>query len=229
MKKKIITYSLLFILLSQTSCNLLFYSTKNTFKKNARELPYDVIIVPGYPYDGKQWNKVIKMRVVWAKYLYDNGYAKNIIFSGSAVYTPYIESRIFKAFAIAKGVPNEIIFTEERARHSVENIYYSYQIAKEKGFKKIALATDPFQTNNTRKFIKKYELEINLLPILMDTLFKLDRTEPQINPNTAKIDNFISITESESLFKRLSGTFGKQIIWKEEDLKKKRLKKKLKQ
>ena len=100
--------------------------------------------------------------------------------------------------------------------------------AKEMGFNKIALATDPFQTNNTRRFIKKYELDIKQLPIIMDTLFQLDRTEPSIVTDTLKVENFISITERESIFKRLSGTFGKHIIWQEEDLKKKRFKKKLK-
>ena len=216
----------LFVLL--VGCSSLFHSTKGTFAKSIKHQPYDVIIVPGYPYEGENWNTVIKMRVTWAKYLFDKGYTKNIIFSGSAVYSPYIESRIFKAYAIAKGVPEANIFTEETAEHSVENIYYSYRIAKDKGFKKIALATDAFQTNNTRRFIRKYDLDIQLLPVIIDTLVRLDRSEPKIDETIAKVGNFVSIKERQSLCKRLSGTFGKHIVWVEEDLKKKRFKKKLK-
>ncbi|MBL4594392.1 MAG: YdcF family protein [Flavobacteriales bacterium] len=228
MQKNSIKYIIPIVILLLTSCTSLFHSTKGTFAKGLKGQPYDVIIVPGFPYDGEQWNTVIKMRVTWAKYLFDKGYTKNIIFSGGAVYTPYIESRIFKAYAIAKGVPSEHIFTEETAEHSVENIYYSYRMAKEMGFKKIALATDAFQTNNTRRFIKKYDLDIQLLPVIIDTMVQLERSEPKIDASIAKIDNFVSITKRESLTKRLSGTFGKHIIWVEKDLKKKRFIRKFK-
>ena len=228
MNIKLIKYIAPFIFLIFIGCSSLFHSTKGTFAKGLEHQPYDVIIVPGYPYEGESWNTVIKMRVTWAKYLFDKGYTKNIIFSGGAVYSQYVESRIFKAYAVAKGVPSENIFTEENAEHSVENIYYSYRIAKDKGFKKIALATDAFQTNNTRRFIRKYDLDIQLLPVIMDTLFTLDRSEPKIDPSIALCDSFVSIKERQSLTRRLSGTFGKHIIWQEEDLKKKRFKKKLK-
>jgi len=220
------TFTFIFSILVFSGCSSLFHSTKGTFGKGIKNQPYDVIIVPGYPYEGKKWNTVIKMRVTWAKYLYDKGYTKNIIFSGGAVYTPYIESKIFKAYAVSKGVPSENIFTEEIAQHSVENIYYSYRKAKELGFTKIALATDAFQTNNTRRFIKKYDLNIRLLPVIMDTLVQLDRSEPTIDASNAKVNDFVSIKKRQTLKKRLSGTFGNQIIWIEEDLKKKRFKKK---
>jgi uncharacterized SAM-binding protein YcdF (DUF218 family) len=228
MKTKFTKYFIPVIFVLLSGCSSLFHSTKGTFAKDIKHQPYDVIIVPGYPYEGENWNTVIKMRVTWAKFLFDKGYTKNIIFSGGAVYSPYIESRIFKAYAIAKGVPEENIFTEEIAEHSVENIYYSYRIAKDKGFKKIALSTDAFQTNNTRRFIKKYDLDIKLLPVIIDTIVRLDRSEPKIDPSVAKTTNFVSIKEREGLCERLSGTFGKHILWVEEDLKKKRFKKKLK-
>ena len=77
---------LLIVFIVLSGCSSLFHSTKRTFAKGEKEQPYDAIIVPGYPYDGEAWNTVIKMRVTWAKYLFDKGYTKNIIFSGSAVY-----------------------------------------------------------------------------------------------------------------------------------------------
>lgn len=187
-----------------------------------QQQPYDAIIVPGYPYDGNGWNMVLKLRIRWANYLYKKGIAKNIIFSGAAVYTPFVESKVMALYAEAMGIPKENIFTEETAEHSTENIYYSYCLAKKCGFKKIALATDPFQTNNLVTFIRKYEIPVNLLPSVFDMLSLQSTIEPKIDASTAKKENFVSLTERETLYQRIRGTLGKKIIWQEEDLKKKR-------
>ena len=104
-------------------------------KKNA---PYDAIIVPGVPHDGKSWSSIMNIRVSWADYLYKKGITKNIIFSGGAVYTKYSEAKIMAEYGKALGIPEEHIFTDTNAEHSTENVYYSYLIAKKQGFKKIA-------------------------------------------------------------------------------------------
>lgn len=208
-----------------SSCGSLIHSSKKTFNNSLQNKPYDVIIVPGYPFDGKNWNMVLQMRVIWSNYLYQNGITKNIIFSGSAVYTPYVESKIMALYAAEMGIPKGHIFTECNAEHSVENLYYSYCLARDLGFKKIALATNSMQTNQLRGFIKKYKFKVNYLPIILDTLKKLDQTEPVINPIQAKVENFIALPKKQSFYKRLKGTFGAYIIWNENDLKKKRYKK----
>src|SRR5699024_1681907 len=89
-----------------------------TFNKNKKFVPYDAIIVAGYPFEDSVWNNVMKMRVYWSKYLYENNYTKNIIYSGAAVYTPYIESKIMKAYGIALGIPAQHIFVDTVAKHS---------------------------------------------------------------------------------------------------------------
>ncbi|MBL4651887.1 MAG: YdcF family protein [Flavobacteriales bacterium] len=210
------------------SCNLLRPSPQKVFDKNKVTAPYDVIIVPGVPYNGEHWSGTMKIRVHWSKYLYDNGYSKNIIYSGGAVYSEYVEAQVMALYGEAMGIPVDNIFVDTLAEHSTENVYSSYQIAKEMGFTKIALATDPFQTNQLRKFIRKYDLPITLLPIVIDTMVTIDRYEPTINAESAKKKGFISIEERETLFQRLKGTMGKQIVWHEEDLKKNRFVRKFK-
>ncbi len=205
-----------------SSCALSRKSADRIYHEGLKQQPYDAIIVPGYPYDGDGWNMVLEIRILWANYLYKNGYTKNIIFSGSAVYTKYYESRVMADYAAAFGIPREHLFTEERAEHSVENIYYSYRLAKEHGFKNIALATDPNQTKNVRQFISKYELPIKLLPIVFDTLEHLSHVEPKIDASDDIKENFVSIEERQGFFTRLHGTFGSHIMWNEEDLKKKK-------
>lgn len=216
-------FSLLFLL---SSCSLFRPSPEKTYEKYIIDAPFDAIIVPGVPHDGNSWSSTMKIRVHWSNYLFKNGFTKNVIYSGSAVYSPYIEGKVMALYGEKLGIPKENIFVEDRAEHSTENAYYSYLIAKKNGFKKVALATDPFQTNNLRKMIRKYELPISLLPIVFDTLKRLDRYEPKIDAELAKKENFVALPDREGLLERLTGTLGKKIIWEEEDLKKERLKRK---
>jgi uncharacterized SAM-binding protein YcdF (DUF218 family) len=132
-------------------------------------------------------------------------------------------------YAEALGVPKENIFTEEKAEHSTENVYYSYRLAKKLGFKKIALATDPFQSSYMGKFMRKFELPVALLPTVIDTLKGLDLYEPEINPKPALVEGFVKLSERENFFQRLKGTMGQYIIWHEEDLKKKKYRSRFKE
>ena len=217
-----------FFCLLITSCRPSLSSTIETYSANIKNVPYDVIIVPGYPYTGAAWDRVVKLRMLWANYLFKKGYTKNIIFSGSAVYSPFVESKIMALYAVEMGVPQKNIYSEEKAEHSTENVYYSYRLAKQLGFKKIALASDPYQIENLRLFIKKFEIPVTFLPAQFDALRTLNMEEPCIDPSSAYNPNFISIIQRQSIFTRIRGTFGKHIIWNEEDLKKKRFRRRFK-
>lgn len=186
---------------------------------NIKDKPFDAIIVPGVPYNAEKWSMVMRLRILWSKFLFEKGYTKNIIYSGGAVHTHYIESRIMGLYAQALGIPKSTIYTEEKAEHSTENVYYSYYLAKAKGFKNIALATDPYQTNNLLSYIKKQKLPIKIVPLLLDTVLIMDKTEPKIDPETARINDtvFNSLKKREGYFKRLRGTMGKNIKYTEED------------
>ncbi|MDW7693833.1 YdcF family protein [Flammeovirgaceae bacterium SG7u.111] len=186
-------------------------SAVKSYHKNKTEAPYDAIIVPGVPFEGKTWQDVMKMRVYWSVYLYENGYTKNIIYSGSAVYSPYVESIIMKQYGIALGIPEEYIYTDTLAEHSTENVYYSYHQAKKMGFEKIALATDPFQSAMVKKFVKKHKLDIAYLPVVFDTLKEIEQINPPIDPAPAFIKNFISLPDREGFWKRFRGTLGKNV------------------
>ncbi|MGH1338633.1 MAG: YdcF family protein [Aureispira sp.] len=188
------------------------------FQRYVNEEPYDAIIVPGVPFKNGTWSEVMKMRVHWGVYLYQKGLAKNIIFSGSAVYSPYIEARIMALYAQALGVDKTHILTEERAEHSSENLYYSYRLAKDHGLEKVALATDPFQGFFLRGFAKKINLhDMGFLPVVFQKLEKIDLITPKIDPTWAKVVNFVSIVNRESLSVRFQGTMGKFINFAPED------------
>lgn len=180
----------------------------------AKNEKYDVIIVPGIPYDQESWTKLMQGRVYWAKYLYDSGITKKVMFSGSAVYSPYYESKIMGMYGEAAGIPKEDILVEIRAEHSTENVYYSYHKSKNLGYKKVALATDPFQAKGVKSFVKrKISKNIGFIPFVFDTLSPRakDLGNLSIADSLAFEPKFKSITEREGFFKRLRGTLGKNI------------------
>lgn len=192
-----------------SACQFKPKATRSLLQAARQKAPYDVIIVPGIQFKNGQWDRVMKGRIYWAKYLYDEGIARNIILSGSAVHTPYYEAQVMALYAKAVGIPEENILLELKAEHSTENAYYGYKLAKQQGFHKIALASDPFQTRMLRKFIrKKVSKEIDLIPFVVDTLQMLEpaMTDPVIDYQLARAVNFIPLKERESFFKRWRGT-----------------------
>ena len=192
------------------------YSAKTAKKllTASQKAQYDIIVVPGVPLENEKWDRTMKGRIYWAKYLYDQGITKNIMFSGSAVYTHYYEAIVMKLYATAIGVPEAHIFTETAAEHSTENIYYSYLKAKELGFKKIALASDPFQTKSLQRFTRKrVSAEVAMIPMVKDIMKDLEPAmiDPVIDFQPAYKKDFISIKKREGFFKRLKGTMGRNI------------------
>ncbi|MGQ0828362.1 MAG: YdcF family protein [Bacteroidota bacterium] len=200
-----------------SGCTFFRPSPSTLFKRALKNQPYDVIIVPGVPYDGKNWSTAMKGRVIWAVYLIKKGIAKNVIFSGGAVYSPYVEAKAMALFAEELGVPKEKIFIEDKAEHSTENIYNSYHMAKKMGLTKMAVASDPFQSNLLMGFTKRrFKLPIAHIPFIIDTLATIDDVDPKINVDSLKVPNFKSILETQSKWYRFQGTRGKNIKFQKE-------------
>ncbi len=197
--------------------SLLGLTNQNIAKEKATEI-YDAIIVPGYPFnpDGKM-NVIYKMRLHWAFKLYSSGIAKNIIVSGSAVHSPYVESQIFALYLEEMGVNPEHLITETQAEHSLENVFYSLKLAKQKGFEKVAVATDLFQSGMIQFLGRKHKLEVDYLPANIGFVIskKWKSFTGTIDYCQAYMENFIALNERESKKERLHGTRGNR--WMEEN------------
>ena len=192
------------------------YSSKTSKQllKESLNKKYDMIVVPGIPPEEGKWSATMKERVFWSKFLYEKGIAKNVMYSGSAVYSPYNEAEIMAMYGEKLGIPKENIYTEIKAEHSTENIYYSYRKAKKLGFSTIALASDPFQTKMLRRFTRKIvSQDVAFIPIVYYTLLPMKAIipDPTIDFEKAYVKNFKAITEREGFFKRLRGTRGLDI------------------
>lgn len=182
------------------------------YREARKDGGYDVIIVPGVPYQDTGYGSVMEMRIRWAKYLFDNGVARNVIFSGGAVYTPYVEGRIMALKAREIGMPAAHVFAEEKAEHSTENLYYGYLLARRLGFSRIALASDPFQTFMLSEVHERFKLyEVGFLPMPVSFMREVDKTNIHIDPVSARVKHFTPLPERETASERFRGTMGRNV------------------
>ena len=179
--------------------------------------PFDVIVVPGFPYQPNDVPSILELRIRWARYLFDAGLTHNIIFSGSAVYTPYVEGIAMKIMADSLGLPPNRVFAETQAEHSIENVYYSMKMARRMGFNRIAVATDPFQARMLEPLIKTYCPEIELIPIVYSKIKHDHDAIPSIVSTDAMVNDFVALNERESRAQRYSGTKGRRVAREIED------------
>jgi uncharacterized SAM-binding protein YcdF (DUF218 family) len=191
--------------------NRFYADPDQCFELAKRNKPYDAIIVPGYPYDPRSANGIIEERLRWAHYLFQNGYAKNIILSGSAVHSPYVEAEVMRLLAIQLGIPASHLFTETKAEHTTENLYYSHLLAQKLGFKSVAFATQPAQASYMKAFNRKWDLQIEMLPVVTSCINPSDVRFQLIDTSATKIPDFIPLKERENFITSLRGTSGHRV------------------
>lgn len=197
------------------SCSITKVTNKQ-YDRVAQGQVYDVIIVPGAPIGENGLSNILAARILWSKYLVEQGIAKHVIYSGGAVATPYIEGVAMKNHAINIGLPKDKVFAETKAEHSTENVYYSVQMARKMGFEKIAVATDFFQTFMINSFRKKYVPDVQVIPIVFDKIFENKKEFDNLSPieiGEAHVDekDFIPLNKRKNFAKRFAGTLGKNI------------------
>ena len=204
--------TLLLPVLLCSSCFFIGPSHMSRLKRARADGPLDVAIVPGLPFKDGKWDTLLKARILWSLYLYKKGLVKNIIYSGNAVYTPYIEGQSMALYAQALGIDSNHIFIDTVAEHSTENLFYSYRLAKQLGFKKMAVATDPFQCYMLYKFSRKhFATKFHFLPVIYDSIVAYNGLNPTVDTKPAYINNFIPLDKRMKYSERLKGTRGKGI------------------
>ena len=110
------------------------------------------------------------------------------------------------------GVREENIFIDTIAEHSTENLFYGNELAKQKGFKTVALASDPFQCGMLYKFARKrMDTEIHFLPVIFDSIQNSFNVNVILDTTLNVKPGFIALEERQSQTERLKGTRGKKI------------------
>lgn len=179
-----------------TATQLFKHHIRLMYTANLAGAPYDVVIVPGLPYDTPVPNNLFKARMLWAKTLYDKGVVKHIIYSGAAVHTPYIEGCVMKDISALMGIPPECTFAETKAEHTVNNVDEGLKLARSLGFKRVAVATDPFQTVFLKRHIDKNKIPVALLPFSLEAYVGFEKTPfPKFNAEHAFVQGFVPLKE----------------------------------
>lgn len=199
---------------------LMFFQSCGVYQQAAHEhyprTAYDAIIVPGFPFDAEsgQMNTFQRMRLFWAYHLYKTGETKHIIVSGGAVHTPYVEAEIFAIYLEKLGVNPRHIIIENKAEHSTENVFYGLELARNHGFERFAVATDPMQTQMIAFLMRKVDLKIDYLPtdIKLIGMNYWKRFDMVIDGSEAYVDNFVPLKERESRKLRMQGTRGERYL-----------------
>lgn len=204
------------LIISLLAIALLGMSFSNVQAKDAGKT-YDAIIIPGFPFDpdGKM-SAVYRMRLAWAYELYQQGRAGHIILSGGAVHTPYVEADIFALYLMKMGIPAEALILERKAEHSMENVFYSMEIAEKYGFESVAVATDMWQSGMIQMIanVHGHDLsKVDFVPARFSIVNRYWKSfEFDIDHELAYREEFIPLVERKDKETRKQGTKGN--LWK---------------
>ncbi|MES2644022.1 MAG: ElyC/SanA/YdcF family protein [Myxococcota bacterium] len=130
------------------------------------DAPFDAVIVPGCPSeaDGRvaacQWE-----RAAWAAALVRGGSVRDVILTGGAVYTPYVEAEALAAAMLALGVSADRIHVEPLARHTDENAGFALGVAEALGFERLAVASVPVHAVLMDEMMLRWGVDIVAIPL----------------------------------------------------------------
>lgn len=126
---------------------------------------FDVIIVLGSPAK-KQCTptSIMKQRTAKGVELFKQGLSSRILFTGGAVANKCVEAEVMKEYALSLGVPDSCILTEEQARNTYQNAYYSVQIMKRLDLHSAAIVTSEFHCRRAGHIFKNYDINFGLFP-----------------------------------------------------------------
>ena len=119
--------------------NLFFIPTHNTSATH-----FDTLIVLGYPAnpDGSP-SPEQRERVLEAVREYKAGVAPNIIMSGGAAHNQFIEAHTMISLAIGQGVPISALFGESHSQNTIQNIFYSASIMRQRNWRSAEIVSSP--------------------------------------------------------------------------------------
>ncbi len=100
-------------------------------------------------------------RVQYAVALYEEGFAKQMIFSSGYSYA-FKETDVMKALAVSLGIPEEAIFMEPEAANTYQNVLLTRNIMKQKGWKSMLLVSSPYHMRRVSLVLKKIDNGIDV-------------------------------------------------------------------
>lgn len=119
----------------------------------------DVAIVLGAETYPSSVSPVYAERINHGIWLYENDYVDFIIVTGGRINEKEL-SDAYKAkqYAISRGVPEDVIYLEEKSRITQENIEYSNEIMKKNGWDSCIVVSDPLHMKRAMTMAETYDM-----------------------------------------------------------------------
>jgi uncharacterized SAM-binding protein YcdF (DUF218 family)/glycosyltransferase involved in cell wall biosynthesis len=103
-------------------------------------------------------------RISKAVSLFRDGIAPRVIISSGFVFA-LREAEVLKAIAVANGVPADAIILEERAANTYQNVEFTNDILRQRGWRHIALVSSPYHMRRALMTWRKVAPEILVTPV----------------------------------------------------------------
>lgn len=121
---------------------------------------FDTILVLGTPtLKNGQPSPEERERVNESVREFKAGRAAHIIFSGGATMKQFVEGQSMAALAETEGVPSSAIVIEDKARNTVQNIYFSNQIMQQEGWTSVEVVSSPSHLPRTALILEHYRFQ----------------------------------------------------------------------
>lgn len=132
----------------------------------SKTLPADAVVVLGAPpLSPDVPGPVLERRVDHGVAVFRDRAAAFLVVSGGAVGPPPAEAEIMRTLALAKGVPNERIVVEDRARNTFENALYTGLIIRRRGWRRVIVVTDGFHLPRSLFVFRRLGLRVEGAPV----------------------------------------------------------------
>jgi uncharacterized SAM-binding protein YcdF (DUF218 family) len=142
-------------------CLLVFFATYKTVPtRNCSLNHFDTILVLGTPtLKNGQPSPEERERVNEGVREFKAGRAGHIIFSGGATMKQFVEGQSMATLAETQGVPSSDIVIEDKAKNTIQNIYFSNQIMQQKGWTSVEVVSSPSHLPRTALILERYSFQ----------------------------------------------------------------------
>jgi uncharacterized SAM-binding protein YcdF (DUF218 family) len=129
-------------------------------RQNCNLNHFDTIVVLGAPtLQNGQPSPEERERVIESVREFKAGRAGHIIFSGGATTKQFVEGQSMAALAESQGVPSSAIVIEDKARNTIQNIYFSNQIMQQKGWTSVEVVSSSSHLPRTALILEHYSFQ----------------------------------------------------------------------
>lgn len=126
---------------------------------------FDVIIVLGSPATADcKPHAIMQTRVNKGVELFKKGIAKKILFTGAPVQNSCAEATVMATYAMKKGIQENDIFEETKARNTGQNAYYTAAYMKKHNYKSAAIVTSAPHIKRACMSYANFDLHYTMFP-----------------------------------------------------------------